>query len=58
MNGCYGVELNVEETKVIRISKQPSPLEIMVNKKNNYLSSMINGAKCIREIKARFPYQK
>jgi hypothetical protein len=47
MNGYYGVELNVEETKVIRISKQPSPVQIIVNKKK-YLSS---------EIKSRFPYQ-
>jgi len=34
INGCYGVELNVEETKVIRIAKQLSPVENMVNKKN------------------------
>ena len=33
MNGCYGVEVNVEETKVIRISKQPTPVQVMVNKK-------------------------
>jgi len=35
MNGCCGVELNVEETKVIKISKQPSPVQIMVNKKKS-----------------------
>jgi len=34
MNGCYGVDLNVEETKVTITSKQPSPVRIMVNKKN------------------------
>jgi hypothetical protein len=58
MNGCCGVELNVEETKVIKISKQPSPVQIVVNKKIHYLSSMINDARCICEIKSRFPYEK
>lgn len=33
MNGCYGVELNVAETKVIIISKQPSPVQIVANEK-------------------------
>jgi hypothetical protein len=26
---CYGMEMNVEKTKVIRMSRQPSPLQIM-----------------------------
>jgi len=26
---CYGMEMNVEKTKVIRISRQPSPVQIM-----------------------------
>jgi hypothetical protein len=26
---CYGMEINVEETKVMRISRDPSPLQIM-----------------------------
>ena len=30
-NGCYGVDLNAEETKVIRISKQSFPVQILVN---------------------------
>ena len=27
---CYGMEMNVEKTKVIRISRQPSPVTIMI----------------------------
>ena len=43
---CHGMKLDVEKSyKVIRISKQPSPLQIMIDKKqlgnveyfNNYL---------------------
>ena len=26
---CYGMEMNVEKTKIIRISRQPSPVQIM-----------------------------
>jgi len=26
---CYGMEMNVEKTKVMRISRQPSPVTIM-----------------------------
>jgi hypothetical protein len=29
----HGAEINVEKTKVIRISRQPSPLQITVDKK-------------------------
>jgi len=28
---CYGTEMNVEETKVMRISRQPSPVTIMID---------------------------
>jgi len=28
---CYGMEMNVEKTKVMRISRQPSPLLIMLD---------------------------
>jgi hypothetical protein len=28
---CYGMELNAEKTKVMRISRQPSPVKIMIN---------------------------
>ena len=30
---CYGMEMNVEKTKVMRISRQPSPVTIMINQK-------------------------
>ena len=30
---CYGMEINVEKTKVMRISRQPSPLLIILDQK-------------------------
>jgi hypothetical protein len=30
---CHGMEMNVEKTKVMRISRQPSPLKIMIDQK-------------------------
>ena len=30
---CYGMEINVEKTKVMRISRQPSPVTIMIDQK-------------------------
>ena len=30
---CYGMEMNVEKTKVMRISRQPSPVTIMMDQK-------------------------
>ena len=30
---CYGMEMNVEKTKVIRISRQPFPVTIMIDQK-------------------------
>jgi hypothetical protein len=58
---CCGMEINVERTKVIRISKQPSPIQIKIDQKQpenveyfNYLGSMItNGARCTSEIISR-----
>ena len=45
---CYGVEMNVEKTKVMRISRQPSPVKIMIDQKQlenvecfKYLGSML-----------------
>ena len=29
---CYGIEMNVEKTKVMRISRQPSAVTIMIGK--------------------------
>jgi hypothetical protein len=28
---CYGMEMNVENTKVMRISRQPFPVRIMID---------------------------
>jgi hypothetical protein len=30
---CYGMEINVEKTKVMRISTQPSLIKIMIDQK-------------------------
>jgi hypothetical protein len=30
----YGMEMNVEKTKVIRIARQPSPIKIMIDQNN------------------------
>jgi hypothetical protein len=55
------VKTNVEETKVMRISRQESPVKIMIDQKRlenvgyfNYLGSMITYvARCTYEIKSR-----
>jgi len=31
----YGMEINVEKTKVMRISRQPSPIQIKIRQKNS-----------------------
>ena len=61
-----GMEMNVEKTKVMRISRQPSPVQNMIDQQQpenveyfNYLSSMItNGGSCTREIKSRIGITK
>jgi hypothetical protein len=30
---CYGMEMNVEKTKVMKISRQPLPVKIMIDEK-------------------------
>jgi hypothetical protein len=62
----YGMEMNLEQTKVMRISRQPSPIKIMIDQKQlqnveyfNYLGSMItNDARCTREIKSKIAMAK
>jgi hypothetical protein len=62
----YGMEINVEKTKVMRISRQPAPMKIMIDQKQlenvayfDYLGSMItNDARCTREIKSRIAMAK
>jgi hypothetical protein len=63
---CYGMEINVDKTKVMRISRQPAPTKIMIDQKQlenveyfNYVGSMItNDARCTREIKSRIDMAK
>ena len=31
--GCYGMEMNVEKTKLMIISRQPFPVKIMIDQK-------------------------
>jgi hypothetical protein len=57
---CYRMEINVEINKIVRISRQPSPKQIMYQKELenveyfNYLGSTItNDARCTHEIKSR-----
>jgi hypothetical protein len=61
------MEMNVENTKVMRMSRQKSPLQIMTTDQKqmenvaylNYMSSMItNDARCTREIKSRIAMAK
>ena len=54
IGGCYGVEMNVEKTKVMRILRQPFPVKIMIDQKQlenvesfKYLGSILrNGGRC------------
>jgi hypothetical protein len=56
---CYGMEMNVDKTKLMKISRELSTLQIMIDQKQlenveyfNYLGSMINDARCTHEIKS------
>jgi len=58
---CNGIEKNVEKSKVMRISRQPSPLWTLTDKKQvenmeyfKYVGSMLtNDARCTHEIKSK-----
>jgi hypothetical protein len=58
---CFGMEMNVEKTKVMRISRQPFPVKIMIDQNQlenvesfKYLGSILtNDGKCTCEIKCR-----
>jgi serine kinase of HPr protein (carbohydrate metabolism regulator) len=60
------MEMNAEKTKVMRISRQPSPIQIMIYLKQpenveyfKYLGRMItNDATCTCEIKSRIAKAK
>jgi hypothetical protein len=62
---CYGMEMNVEKTKVMRISRQPFPVKIIIDKNNwrmwilKYLGSIVtNDGRCTCEIKCRIAMAK
>ena len=62
---CYGMEMNVEKTKVMRISRQPFPVKIMIDQKElenesfEYLGSILtNDGRCTCEIKCRVAMAK
>ena len=63
---CYCMEMNVEKTKVMRISRQPSAVTIMIDQKQlqnvecfKYLGSVLtNYGRCTREIKSRIDMAK
>ena len=60
------MEINVEKTKVMRISRQPSPITIMIHQKQlqnvkcfKYLGSMLTeDRRCTCEIKSRIAMAK
>jgi hypothetical protein len=61
-----GMEMNEGKTKAMRISRQPSLIQIMIDHRQlenveyfNYLGSMItHDARCTREIKSRIAVAK
>jgi hypothetical protein len=63
---CYGMEMNVEKTKVMRISRQPTPVAIKIDQKQlenmkcfRYLGSMLtDNGRCVCEIKSRIAMAK
>jgi len=63
---CYGMEMDVEKTKVMRISRQPSPVTIMIDQKQlenvkcfKYLCSMLtNDGRYTCEIRSRVAMAK
>ena len=63
---CYGMEINVDKAKVMRSSRQPSTVLIMIDQTKvqnveylNYFGSMItNDARCTLEIKSRISVEK
>jgi hypothetical protein len=64
--GCYGMEMNVEKTKVMRILRKPFSVKIMIDQKQlqnaesfKYLGSMLtNDGRCTCEIKCRIAVAK
>jgi hypothetical protein len=63
---CYGMEMHGENTTLMRISRKPSPVQIMIDQKQlenveyfDYLDSMItNDTRCTCEIECRIATAK
>jgi hypothetical protein len=63
---CYGMEMNVEKTKVVRISRQQFPVKIMIDQKQlenvksfKYLGSILtSNGRYTCEIKCRIAMAK
>jgi len=52
---CHGMEMNVEKTKIMRISRQPFPVKILIDQKQlenvGSFKYLTNDARCTCEIK-------
>jgi hypothetical protein len=63
---CHGMEMNVEKIKVMRISRQPFPVKVMIDQKQlenvgsfQYFGSILtNDERCTCEIKCRIAMAK
>jgi hypothetical protein len=62
---CYGMEINVEIIKVIKISREPATLQIMIDQEQlesveyfNYFGSITNNARCTSKIMSRIAIAK
>jgi len=63
---CFGMEMNVEKTKLMRISRHPSPVKIMIDQKQlknvesfKYLGGILtNNGRCNCKIKCRIAMAK
>ena len=63
---CYGMEMNVEKTKVMKISRQPSPVKIMIDQKQlenvecfKYLGRILTNDGSVRvKLNTGLPWQK
>jgi hypothetical protein len=66
IGGCYGMEMNAEKTKIMRISRRLFPVKIMTDQKQlenvesfKYLGSILtNDGRCTCEIKRRIAMVK
>jgi hypothetical protein len=66
IGGCYGIKINVEKTKLMRITRHPLPVKIMIEQKQidnvesfKYVGSILtNDGRCTGEIKCRIAMAK